>query len=142
MTAEMQSKRLSNVVPLRRPQPEPRPRERRRPRRSFGVVRELPSGRFQAYYTYLGERHLAPTTFFTRADASAWLAMREAEFVEHRWKPAPPPDQEKVRFGDYAEISAWPDETCPPRRPATTAEPSGDGSPSSPTSPWTSSRPC
>ena len=51
-----------------------------------------------------GKRHLAPTTFFTRADASAWLAMREAEFVEHRWKPAPPPDQEKVRFGDYAEI--------------------------------------
>ncbi len=104
MTAEMHSKRLSNVVPLRRSQPEPRPAAGRRPRRSLGVVRGLPSGRFQAYYTYLGERHLAPTTFFTRADASAWLAMREAEFVEHRWKPAPPPDQEKVRFGDYAEI--------------------------------------
>jgi integrase len=103
MTAEMQLESFSNVVPLRRPQAADRPPRQRRPKRSFGVVRELPSGRIQAYYTLNGVRHRAPTTFFTRADASAWLAMREAEIVEHRWKPAPPPEQEVVRFGEYVE---------------------------------------
>jgi integrase len=104
MTTQMQAKRFGNVVPLRRPQADPKGPRLRRPRRSFGAIRELESGRFQAYYTLNGQRHLAPTTFFTRADASAWLAMREAELVEHRWKPAPPPDPQKVRFGDYAEF--------------------------------------
>lgn len=106
MTAEMQTEGFSNVVPLRRAQAAPQRsgrRRPRRPRRSFGALRELPSGRFQAYYTLEGKRFLAPTTFFSRGDASAWLAMREAEFVEHRWKPAPPPDPTKVRFADYAE---------------------------------------
>lgn len=103
MAAEMQLETFSNVVPLRRPKAGDRTARQRRPKRSFGVVRELPSGRIQAYYTLSGVRHRAPTTFFTRADASAWLAMREAEIVEHRWKPAPPPEQEVVRFGDYVE---------------------------------------
>lgn len=104
MTAEMPLHSRSNVVPLRRSQPDQRRTGRRRPRRAFGAVRELASGRFQAYYTVQGKRYLAPTTFFTRGDASAWLAMREAELVEHRWKPAPPPDQERVPLGDYFEI--------------------------------------
>lgn len=103
MTAEMPLRSRSNVVPLRRSQLEPRRPGKRRPRRAFGAVRELASGRFQAYYTVQGKRYLAPTTFFTRGDASAWLAMREAELVEHRWKPAPPPDQERVLLGAYFE---------------------------------------
>ena len=52
---------------------------RRRPRRGFGKVRRLPSGRFQA--SYVGPdlaRHTAPSTFEAKIDAEHWLA------VEHR----------------------------------------------------------
>ncbi len=44
-------------------------------RRSFGNIRKLPSGRFQASYTdHAGTRRNAPDTFATRADADRWLA--------------------------------------------------------------------
>jgi Phage integrase, N-terminal SAM-like domain len=45
----------------------------------------------------------APTTFLTKGDAAAWLAVREAELVEHRWRPAPPPPAEPVEtFASYS----------------------------------------
>ena len=44
-------------------------------RRAFGSIRKLPSGRYQARYFDAGaQRHLAPDTFATKADASRWLA--------------------------------------------------------------------
>ena len=47
---------------------------KRRPRRGFGTIRRLPSGRFQA--TYVGPdlgRHSAPFTFDARGYAERWL---------------------------------------------------------------------
>ena len=97
--------RPANVVPIRRP-PEPDLASRdlkRTTRRSFGTVRKQRSGRFQA--SYLGEdneRHFAPVTFDTKADAGAWLDMRHAELLEYRWKPPAPVTPNDVVFSDYA----------------------------------------
>ncbi len=41
--------------------------------RSFGNIRRLPSGRFQARYGHLGKQIAADVTFTTKADARAWL---------------------------------------------------------------------
>ena len=44
-------------------------------RQSFGSVRELPSGRWQARYVGPdGVSHRAPTTFQTKGDAQTWLS--------------------------------------------------------------------
>lgn len=50
-------------------------------RRSFGNVRKLPSGRWQATYTdvHSGRRVAAPDTFPTKTDANVWLATVEAD---------------------------------------------------------------
>lgn len=46
----------------------------RRRKRSFGGIRKLPSGRYQANYTGPDTQlHKAPSTFDTRDDAEAWL---------------------------------------------------------------------
>lgn len=60
---------------------------KRRTRRSFGSVRKLPSGRFQASYIGPdGLRHAAELTFPTRLDADAWLATIQADVVRDMWK--------------------------------------------------------
>lgn len=50
-------------------------------RRSFGNLRKLPSGRWQASYTddITGKRIAAPATFGTKADAALWLSTIEAD---------------------------------------------------------------
>jgi integrase len=54
----------------------------------FGSIRVLPSGRVQARYTGPdGLTHHAPTTFQTKMDARAWLALRHAEIISGKWKP-------------------------------------------------------
>jgi len=50
----------------------------RRPRRSWGKIRRLPSGRYQASYSHNLSRHVAPVTYTTKMSAEAWLA------AEHR----------------------------------------------------------
>jgi integrase len=58
----------------------------RRARRSFGKVRKLPSGKFQA--SYMGpdhDRHNAPTTFETRGDANAYLSIMESRIIKGKW---------------------------------------------------------
>lgn len=99
----------SNVVPLRPGlDPEATPEteteaKKRRPRRSFGKVTQMRSGRFQASYLDPdGERRHAPVTFLSRGDAGTWLDMRHAEIVEHRWKPPAPPVPSETTFKDYA----------------------------------------
>lgn len=93
----------SNVVPFRAPTPESAPAEKGT-RRSFGKVRKLPSGRFQASYVGADKaRHLAPVTFDTKTDAGAWLDMRHAEILEYRWKPPAPPAPDTTTFRDYAK---------------------------------------
>lgn len=79
-------------------------------RRTFGSISRLPSGNWRARYadpSHQGPGRPAwinaPTTFLTKRDAAGWLAAREAEIVEHRWRPAPPPPAEPVdTFARYS----------------------------------------
>ncbi len=100
----------TNVVPIR-PIPAPAPEPRRRVgRRTFGSISRLPSGNWRARYadpSHQGPGRPpwinAPTTFLTKRDAAGWLAAREAEIVEHRWRPAPPsPAEPAETFADYS----------------------------------------
>lgn len=74
-------------------------------RAGFGSVRRLPSGRVQARYTGPdGVTHTAPTTFSTKGDAEAWLAIQRAAITLGKWKPASRERQEsQTTFADYAE---------------------------------------
>lgn len=55
-------------------------------RRTFGTVRKLPSGRWQARYSLdAGDRITAPHTFPTKADAQRWLATVEADIARGTW---------------------------------------------------------
>jgi integrase len=55
-------------------------------RRTFGNVRKLPSGRYQARYRDpSGYRHRAPLTFATIADANRWLSAVEAQIARGAW---------------------------------------------------------
>ena len=78
---------------------------RRRRRRSFGKVRRLPSGRFQASHVAPGGRRItAPHTFGTRMDAEAWLAGEQTDLSRGEWRRPEPPRQ-VVTFAAYA--AAW-----------------------------------
>jgi len=58
----------------------------RNPRRAFGSVRRLPSGRWQArYYDLQGRPHTGPTTFATKGDANRYLATVEADLTRGAW---------------------------------------------------------
>jgi len=83
-------------------------------KRAFGNTRKLPSGRWQARYTGPdGNVHYAPSTFFSKMDADAWL-YRERQVLEspETWVP-PKLRLEQARlaeeaarrptFGKYAE---------------------------------------
>jgi hypothetical protein len=55
---------------------------RHRGRKSFGSVRKLPSGRYQARYTAPDlVRLTAPLRFDTKSDAEGWLALKHSEVV-------------------------------------------------------------
>lgn len=58
-------------------------------RRTFGMVRKLPSGRFQAGYTAEGARVTATQTFVTVADADLWLASVQTDIARGAIKAAP-----------------------------------------------------
>jgi integrase len=68
-------------------------------RRHFGSVRKLPSGRWQASYWHEGDRHLAPTTFLTKADALAHLATVETDLRRGAWID---PRASRVTPADYS----------------------------------------
>ncbi len=68
-------------------------------RRTFGSVRRLPSGRYQARYTGSdGLQHTAPRTFGTKADANVYLATQETDIVRESWKA---PKHANVTLGEY-----------------------------------------
>ncbi len=72
----------------------------RRKRREFGAVRQLPSGRWQASYLAAdGLRRTAPSTFRTKADAHAWLTVRQSELLRGDWLD---PDLGRLTLDDYA----------------------------------------
>lgn len=75
--------------------------DRRRSRRTFGSIRRLPSGRFQASYTGPdGLRHNAPLTFATRLEADAWLATIQADVVREMWRM---PKRSGMTLSEFAE---------------------------------------
>jgi hypothetical protein len=84
-----------------------------RRRSSWGSVRRLPSGRFQARYTVASAEYLAPRTFRTERDAQAFLATARADLERGTWIN---PDAGKVPLADYAR--RWLDER-PQLRPRT-----------------------
>ena len=55
---------------------------KRRHRRSYGSIRKLPSGKYQASYKDLkGSNQVAPQTFKTREAADQFLAIKQAEQI-------------------------------------------------------------
>lgn len=68
-------------------------------KRSFGTIRRLPSGRYQALYRAPdGVRYSGPTTYEYKADAEAYLATVQADLVRQTWK-APVSTEETL--GNY-----------------------------------------
>jgi len=86
----------------------------RRKTRSFGTIRKLPSGRWQARYRGPdGLLRSAPSTFARKGNAARWLALTEPELLGGGWVD---PDAGRVPFTDYA--ATWIDER-PGLRPKT-----------------------
>lgn len=76
--------------------------QRRRTRRAFGAIRKLPSGRYQASYTDpQGQRRNAPTTFYAKIDADAWLSDQRRTMERGAWRGT----DDKITVGEYSE--AW-----------------------------------
>lgn len=72
------------------------------PKRRFGRVRKLPSGRYQArYHDPSGIDRPAPHTFATKTDAERWLIGVEADMVKGTWRS---PDLGRVALGEYLTI--------------------------------------
>ncbi len=79
------------------------PAPKRQPRRSYGAVRPLPSGRFQASYIGPdGRRHPAEDTFDTKGDADAWLAAQRTDIARGEWRRPGPRRPAAANFGTYA----------------------------------------
>ena len=76
---------------------------KRKPRRSYGAVRKLPSGRFQAsHVTPDGQRITAPFTFDTGGDADAWLAAQRTDLARGEWRK-PEPVRQMPTFDAYSK---------------------------------------
>ncbi len=70
-------------------------------RRHFGNVRRFPSGRYQAAYWFDGRRHVAPTTFASKADANAFLDAVSASIGRGDWID---PELGRISFAHYADL--------------------------------------
>lgn len=69
--------------------------------RTFGTIRKLPSGRWQARYRDGdGLLRSAPDTFVRKTDAARWLTLTEAELAAGTWID---PDAGRIPFTDYAQ---------------------------------------
>src|SRR5262249_51242084 len=67
-----------------------------------GLIRRLPSGRWQASHMARGRRVNAPQTFDTRADAEAWLAEQQTDLARGQWR-RPEPPRPAHTFATYAD---------------------------------------
>ncbi|MFD4240178.1 tyrosine-type recombinase/integrase [Streptomyces sp. NPDC058525] len=82
------------------------PARKRVPRRSFGAIRKLPSGRYQARYPgATGILRAAPQTYDTKRDAEVFLAQIQADQSRGDWID---PTAGEVLFAEYAR--RWIDE--------------------------------
>jgi integrase len=72
-------------------------------RRRFGLIRKLPSGRYQASFIGpSGVRQTAPRTFRTKTDAERWLSAVETDLSRGTWLDE---NLGREAFGDYTR--AW-----------------------------------
>src|SRR5687767_3767817 len=75
-------------------------RRRKGTRASFGSVRQLPSGRWQARYTDTRDnRYTAPHTFATKKSAEDWLSTTRADMVRGVWQS---PALARVTLAEFA----------------------------------------
>lgn len=76
-------------------------RHRKAPRRTFGAIRQLPSGRYRVRYPNTADDTLrpAPDTFETKRDAEAFLVQIQAVQMRGDWLD---PTAGDVLFADYA----------------------------------------
>lgn len=76
-------------------------------KRTFGYIRELPSGRFQASYVWPdGVRNKGPLTFKQQSSAREFLKNQEALIQLNQWEKDSdfgPTDQDTPFFGVYCE---------------------------------------
>lgn len=75
-----------------------------RTKRSFGGIRRLPSGRYQANYTWAEGLHKAPSTFDTREDAEAWLIDVRRQISRGEWSAKPRRNQTTITLARYADM--------------------------------------
>ncbi len=90
-------------------------------RRQFGNVRQLPSGRWQAFYRLDGQRHNAERTFRTKTEANDYLTTIKADVIKGRWID---PEAGRVPFREYAErwLKRRSDDPRKPLAPTTLAK--------------------
>ncbi|MFN4001067.1 tyrosine-type recombinase/integrase [Microcella sp.] len=97
-------------------------RPKKKSRESWGAIRKLPSGRYQASYLYEGTRFSGPTTFDAINDARAWLARVRADIQRNAWRD--PRAKSVETFGDYS--TTWVEQRLSskgePLRPRTRVE--------------------
>lgn len=72
-------------------------------RRTFGSIRRLPGGRWQAHFTAPGgKRVTAPKTFAAKIDAECWLTDRRREIDLSLWNPQAAIKPQQQTFQEYA----------------------------------------
>jgi hypothetical protein len=54
-------------------------------RSSFGYIRKLSSGRYQASYRHKGVRHFGPNAFTRKSDADDYLAEVQTKIRRNGW---------------------------------------------------------
>ncbi len=60
----------------------------KRTRKHFGTIRQMPSGKWQARYTGTdGIQRVAPHTFLSKKQAEVWLARKQIEIEDQKWRP-------------------------------------------------------
>lgn len=69
---------------------------------SWGALRKLPSGRYQASYVHDGTRFTAPHTFDAMQDARAWLAIARGDIQRGKWRD--PRSAQAETFGTFADV--------------------------------------
>lgn len=71
--------------------------------RRFGLIRRLPSGRYQASYLGPdGQRRYAPETYTRKSDAERFLSLVEIQLLRGDWTD---PERGKIKLADYGD--AW-----------------------------------
>lgn len=72
-------------------------------KRSFGGLRKLPSGRWQANYTGPDVVvHKAPATFAAKVDAEGWLAAERRKIDLGTWRPPTVEQKRTLTLAEYA----------------------------------------